>query len=214
MSDRIKINPESPEPDVMRHAAGLLRRGAVIGYPTETSYGLGADAFNNVARERIFVIKGRGSERQLPVVLYGLDQLATLCAPIPASVRLLAERFWPGPLTVVVSLRAPLRQVLGGEASVAVRVSGLAVARELPRASGCPLIATSANESGKPPAQTADEVAEFFEPRLDLILDGGRTSGTSPSTIVDLQGVEPLLLRAGPVDFDEVRQALVGESLP
>jgi L-threonylcarbamoyladenylate synthase len=198
----------------MEHAAELVRRGGVIGYPTETSYGLGADALNTTARERIFVMKGRRSGRRLPVVVYGLDQLATLCDPIPASVRLLAERFWPGPLTVVVPLRAPLREALGSETSVAVRVSGLAVARELPRAAGCPLTATSANESGKPPAQNADEVAEFFEAQLDLILDGRPSSGTRPSTIVDLQGVEPLLLRAGPVDFDEVQQALRGESLP
>ena len=214
MSDRIKVNPDLPEPEVIEHAAELVRQGAVIGYPTETSYGLGADALNFAARERIFAMKGRGSEKQLPVVVGGLDQLAALCDPIPASVRLLAERFWPGPLTVVVPLRARLREALGGETSVAVRVSGLAVARELPRAAGCSLIATSANESGKAPARTADEVAEFFGARLDLILDGGSTSGTRPSTIVDLQSVEPLLLRAGPVDFDEVLQALRGESLP
>jgi len=214
VSDRIKVNPDSPDPEVMKHAAELVRRGGVIGYPTETSYGLGADALNIKAREKIFAMKGRRTGRQLPVVVYGLDQLATLCDPIPASVRLLAERFWPGPLTVVVPLRAPLQEVLGGETSVAVRVSGLAVAQELPRAAGCSLTATSANESGKPPAQTADEVAELFGVQLDLILDGGRTSGTRPSTIVDLQGVEPLLLRAGPVDFDEVQQALSGGSLP
>ena len=214
MSDRIKVNPDSPEPGVMKHAAAIVRRGGVIGYPTETSYGLGADALNIQARERIFLMKGRPSGRQLPLVVYSLDQLATLCVPIPASANLLAERFWPGPLTVVVPLRASLQEVLGGETSIAVRISGLAVARQLPRAVGCSLTATSANESGKPPAQTADEVDQFLGGQLDLILDGGRTSGTQPSTIVDLQGVAPLLLRAGPVDFDEVQHVVNGGAMP
>ena len=87
MPDRIKVNPDLPEPEVIEQAAELVRQGAVIGYPTETSYGLGADALNVAARERIFAMKGRGSEKQLPVVVYGLDQLAALCDPIPASVR-------------------------------------------------------------------------------------------------------------------------------
>ena len=214
MADRLKVNPESPEPEVMKHAAELVQRGGVIGYPTETSYGLGADALNPAAREKVFAMKGRSSERQLPLVVSGLDQLATLCHPIPASVLLLADRFWPGPLTIVVPLRTSLRKVMSGETSIAVRVSGLAVARHLPRIAGCSLTATSANQSGEPPAHTAAEVVEYFGDQLDLILDGGGTSGTRPSTLVDLQGAQPVLVRAGPIDFDEVLHALRGKPLP
>jgi L-threonylcarbamoyladenylate synthase len=210
----VKVDPDRPEPRVIQRAAKLLRRGGVVGYPTETSYGLGADVLNREACDRIFAMKGRDPEKALSVIVPDLDQVASLCHPVPLPVRLLAERFWPGPLTLVVPLRPELGQALRGESSVAVRVSGLAVARELARAAGCSLTATSANRSGEPPARSADEVSKTFGPQLDLILDGGGTFGSRPSTIVDLLGRKPRLLREGPVDFGEVLQALRGRPSP
>jgi len=209
----VRVNPLRPQPDVVRRSAELLRQGGVIAYPTETSYGLGADALNRQARERILAMKGRHPDKALPVIVSDLDQLAALCSPVPSAVAVLAKRFWPGPLTLVVPLRPELRDAFGGT-SVAVRVSGLPLARQLARASGCCLTATSANPSGQPPARNAREISKTLGSALDLILDGGTTSGGRPSTIVDLVGGEPRLLRVGPVAFDEVLQALKDEAAP
>jgi L-threonylcarbamoyladenylate synthase len=208
----VKVDAERPRPEVVYEAAELIRRGGVIAYPTETAYGLGADAMNRDARERIFAMKGRGHDKALPIIVSDLDQLTTVCHPIPRTVRVLAARFWPGPLTLVVPLRRELRGGFDGGPSIAVRVSGLALARELARVSRCCLTATSANRSRGEPARNGRQVSETFGDALDLILDGGEVSRLAPSTIVDLMGETPRLLRAGPVLFDEVLQALSSES--
>lgn len=210
----LAVDPHRPDPDLVRRAADLVRRGGVIGYPTETAYGLGADALDREARERVFALKGRERGKPLPIIVSDIDQLASLCDPVPDSVRVLADRFWPGPLTVVIPLRSELRNAFDGEVTVAVRVSGLFLARELARVSGTCLTATSANRSGDMPARNANQVAAAFGDRLDLILDGGKSSGLRPSTIVDLVGGEPRLVREGPIVFDEVLQALSGGSAP
>jgi len=210
----VKVDVEQPRADVVREAVELIRHGGVIGYPTETAYGLGADAMNGDARERIFAMKGRGRDKALPIIVSDLDQLAAICHPIPRMVHVLAARFWPGPLTLVVPLRSELREGFGGGTSIAVRVSGLTLARELARVSRCCLTATSANRSGGEPARNAGQVLATFGDALDLVLDGGEVSGLAPSTIVDLIGETPRLLRAGPVHFDEILQALRSEAAP
>jgi L-threonylcarbamoyladenylate synthase len=210
----VKVDVERPAPELVREAADIVRRGGVIGYPTETAYGLGADAMNRDARERIFTMKGRGRDKALPIIVSDLDQLASLCHPIPATVQILAETFWPGPLTLVVPQRDDLREAFGGGTSIAVRVSGLPLARELARMSGCCLTATSANRSGGEPARNAKQVSQTFGAALDLVLDGGESSRLAPSTIVDLTGAAPHLLRAGPVAFEDVLQALRGRGAP
>lgn len=206
--ERIRVDPNRPEPDIVEHAANLLRRGAVVAYPTETFYGLGADAFDSGACERIRRLKGREADKPLPLIVDGVDRLESLCDPIPHALYALATRFWPGPLTLVVPVRTGLGGPLTGHPTVAVRVSGLVLARELVRKAGVPLTATSANRSGKPPATTADEVGTFWSEGVDVLLDSGPTSGVQPSTIVDLSGRTPRLLRQGPVGFDEVLKVL------
>ena len=210
----IEVNPEQPRLETVRQAADCVRHGGVIGYPTETAYGLGANALDRVARQRIFAMKGRDRDKPLPVIVANLEQLGVLCRPISPKVRVLAGRFWPGPLTLVLPVRRELQGNLGGTTSVAVRVSGLALARELARVSGCCLTATSANRSGEQPAQSARKVWATFGTGVDLILDGGDTSGLPPSTIVDFMRDEPRLLREGPVVFEEVLQALRARPVP
>jgi L-threonylcarbamoyladenylate synthase len=210
----VKVDARQPRPEVIREAAELIRHGGVIGYPTETAYGLGADAMNGDSRERIFAMKGRMREKALPIIVSDLGQLGAICHPIPRRVRVLAARFWPGPLTLVVPLRSELRERFGGATSIAVRVSGLALARELARVSRCCLTATSANRSGGEPARNAGQVSATFGDELDLILDGGEVSALTPSTIVDLTGEAARLLRVGPVPFDEILQALRSEAAP
>jgi L-threonylcarbamoyladenylate synthase len=212
--DIVKVDPRAPDPALIRESARLLQRGAVIGYPTETFYGLGADARNRAARERIFAVKGRQRDKALSVIVSDADRLAFLCEKVPPPVAVLAARFWPGPLTLVVPLRRELRVSFGGGDSVAVRVSGLPLARELARAAGCCLTATSANRSGEPPADNARELSKTLGSELDLILDGGPTPGDRPSTIVDVTGGEPRLVRDGPVAFDDVLQTLRDGAVP
>lgn len=206
--DRMRIDPHRPEPAVVERTVEALRGGAVIAYPTETLYGLGANPFDPAAYERILELKGREAGKALPIVVADLPQLDLLAGPLPAAVGLLSERFWPGPLTLVVPVRRDLPGALAGWSSVAVRVSGLALAREIPRVAGFPLTATSANPSGESAARNADEVEAMFGEDLDLILDGGPSLGDKPSTIIDVSGPEPRLLRRGVTSFEEISKVL------
>lgn len=189
------IDAERPQKDAIERAAAIVRGGGVVAYPTETFYALGASAENEGARERLFALKGREAQKLLPVIVADVDALARLAA-LSARALSLAERFWPGPLSLVLPRKS-------GRGTIAVRVSGCRAARELAAAAG-PLTATSANRSGEPPATTAAAVEAVFGDALDLVLDGGPTPGGLPSTLVDLTSDEPVLLRKGAVDFQEV----------
>ncbi len=202
--DRVRVDPHRPEPEVVDRTVEALRKGAVIAYPTETFYGLGANPFDPAAYRRILELKGREAGKALPVVVADLSQLDLIAGELPAVVGPLAESFWPGPLTLVVPVRRDLPGALAGWSTVAVRVSGLALAREIPRVAGFPLTATSANPSGDSSARTADEVEAMFGEGLDLILDGGPTLGDEPSTLIDISCPEPRLLRRGVIPFEEV----------
>ncbi len=204
----MKVDPERPEPEAIARAAQLLRGGAVAAFPTETFYGLGANAFDVAAWERIIEMKGREAGKALPLIVADFGQLECLCDEPPATLAPLAAKFWPGPLTLVIPTRAGLQGALAGLATVAVRVSGLALARELTRAAGFPLTATSANLSRSPPARTADQVEATLGFGIDLLIDGGQARGESPSTIVDLSGPVPRLLRNGAVSFQEVLRVI------
>jgi L-threonylcarbamoyladenylate synthase len=202
---REPIDPDAPAREAIARAGEVLRGSGVVAYPTETFYALGARAADPAACERIFLLKGREEGKPLPLIAADLEQVLLVAAELPDCLSRLAARFWPGPLTLV------LRAGLPGWTSLAVRVSSCPAARELARAAGGPITATSANRSGQPPARTADQVEAAFAacaPPLDLILDGGATPGGLPSTIVDLTGGEPRLLRAGPIDFQQVVREL------
>jgi L-threonylcarbamoyladenylate synthase len=175
--------------DVAR-AAGILRAGGVVAFPTDTVYGLGGAT--DAAVRRIYELKGRAQEK--PLVLMGADveSLMDRVQMSPIALRYM-RRFWPGPLTLV--LRSS-----GG--SVGVRVPDLGLARDLLRASG-PLWTTSANRSGYPDTMSADEVAAEL-PDLDAVLDGGRAPGDVPSTVLDLSGPRPVVLREGAIPLSDL----------
>lgn len=177
------------EPGALERAAAIVRAGGVIAVPTETFYGLAADASNAAARARIYEIKGRPGSMALPVVAASVEQVIAALGPIDARSANAAARFWPGPLTLV----------LGDD--VAVRVPAHDFVRALCREAGALLTATSANRTGEPPAETAAAVAASLGAALDLIVDGGRTPGGKPSTIADLRGETPRLIRAGAIDL-------------
>ena len=192
-------------PAALRAAAEVIAAGGIVAVPTETFYGLAADPFRDAAVARVFAVKGRSSERALLLIASDVEQVASHLGPLPPMGRRLAEKFWPGALTVLVGAPAALaKDVTGGTGTVGVRVPAHPVARDLCRVCGRPLTATSANVSGEPPSPDPDEVERTLGARIDLLLDAGRAPGGEPSTIVDVSGRTPRLVRAGAIAWDEV----------
>lgn len=203
---RIVIDPSNPEPERLAEAAAVIRAGGLVAFPTDTLYGLGADPFNPAAVDHVFVAKGRAAGRALPLVAADEEQVVSQLGPIPPLAHMLAERFWPGPLTILIAADAALPSaVTGGMARVAVRVPAHPVARSLCRAANSVLTATSANPSGETATNDPGAVAVALASFVDLLLDAGRTAGGPPSTIVDVTGAEPRLVRAGAIPWEAIQ---------
>ncbi len=186
------------QPEDLQRAVGALRAGLVVAYPTETFYGLAADAWQPAALQRLLALKGR-TGAPLSLILAHPEQLDRVVEQVPAAARVLMDRHWPGPLTLVLPARADVPAPLVGPAGVGVRLSPHPVACELARLLDAPLVATSANRSGEPPASTAGEVARGL-PGVDLVLDGGATAGGAPSTVVAMDAAGTLsVLRRGAI---------------
>jgi L-threonylcarbamoyladenylate synthase len=192
------VDGSAPDEAVVARAADVLRAGELIVYPTETLYALGGLALLAAAAHRVRLAKGRADGKPLPLIVADAEAARALCRSWPAAADTLAARFWPGPLTLVLpaSGRVPV-EVTAGTGTVAVRVSGLPLARALSRAVG-PLVSTSANQAGEPPAVTCSEALAAVGAAVALALDGGACTG-APSTIVDLTGDHPVVLREGAV---------------
>ena len=196
----------------IRRAAALLRAGELVAFPTETVYGLGADALNGAAAARIFAAKGRPADNPLIAHIAGESGLAGLIAGEPCTcARKLMRAFWPGPMTLIFpkSPRVP-REVTAGLDTVAVRMPSHPVARALIRAAQTPIAAPSANRSGRPSPTTAAHVLEDMEGRIPLILDGGPCEVGLESTVVDVTGARPRILRPGGVTL-EMLEGVVGD---
>ena len=187
-------------PEDIAAAAGLLRNGKLVAIPTETVYGLGANGLDENAVLRIFEAKGRPQDNPLILHISEPKELESICHDIPAQAWLLAEHFWPGPLTMVLPVRdlVPKRTTAGLD-TVAVRCPKTAATRELIRLAGVPIAAPSANRSGKPSTTTAAHVLHDMDGRIEAILDGGPCEVGVESTIVDLTGEHPRILRPGAV---------------
>ncbi len=193
----------------IKTAGELLSQGELVAIPTETVYGLAADALNGEAVARIFEAKGRPSDNPLIVHIADLSEWARLVKEIPENARRLADAFWPGPLTIILSA-SPLipPQVTAGLKTVAVRFPAHPVTRAVIRAAGCPLAAPSANRSGAPSPTNAARVFEDMDGRIAAILDGGDCAVGVESTVVDLSLPRPRLLRPGGVTPDMLREVL------
>lgn len=206
---RLPVHPEQPEPVAIERAAAVLRAGGVAAIPTDTLYGLAANPFDAAAVERVFAVKGRTAERALPLVAASAGQVCEWIGRLPPMGERLAARFWPGPLTLVVLAPPTLAPaVTGGGPTVGIRVPDHLAARALCAAAGVPLTATSANRSGAPPTRDPAVVAEALGDAVDLLVDAGMTPGGPPSTIVDVTGAEPRLIRAGAIAWDDVLACL------
>jgi L-threonylcarbamoyladenylate synthase len=185
----------------------ILQKDGVIAFPTDTVYGLGADAFNSTAVERIYEIKNRPKYRQFPLLIADVKQLTTLAEPIPEIAWFLARRFWPGGLTLVLSKKDSVPAYLASRPTIAVRIPNHPVCQALIKHLGNPLIGTSANISGQPAALTAEEVEHQLGGKIDLIINGGQCPGGKESTIVDITHKPPVILRQGIIPSQEIDKA-------
>jgi L-threonylcarbamoyladenylate synthase len=188
-------------------ALKILQNGGIVAFPTDTVYGLGSLAFDNAAIESIYTAKNRPIEKAIPILIGDLSNLDQVADNIPDMALRFAARFWPGPLTCVIPKKQTLPPAVSATATVAVRIPDHDDARALLRAAG-PMAVTSANISGQPSPSTAQEVYEQLNGRIPLILDGGKTKGGIPSTLVDCTGMEPVILRKGPVMLAELLATL------
>ncbi len=194
-------------PQALSLAVETLRGGGAVAFPTDTIYGVGALAFESGAIAALFAAKSRPPEKAIPVLIAEPEDLEKVALAVPDMAHKLAARFWPGPLTLVVPKRPNLPAALSTKPTVGVRVPDHPVARALLRLSG-PLAVTSANLSGQASPCTAEEVLAQLGSRIALILDGGRTPGGRPSTVVDCTAAEPLILRQGPITRQAILAAL------
>ena len=198
------------ERDAIERAVAVLHRGGVVAFPTDTVYGLGAHSAMATAVEKLFQVKERERLKAIPLLIARSEDLATVAAQVPEAAWRLAERFWPGPVTLVVPKAATVLDVLtGGGTTVAVRVPAHELALQLITALGVPLATTSANLSGKPETVTADEVQQALGERVRLVLDGGRCPGGVASTVIDVTTDPPCIRRRGAM-IHEVEAFLAG----
>lgn len=209
MTHIIKINAETPEPERIGEAVAILKGGGVIGFPTETFYGLGADARNEAAIDKIFGVKGRDFSNPILVVVGEPGQVDLFAQDIPVQARVLMKRFWPGPVTLLFRASTAVSpRLTAGSGKIGIRLTSHPVARELARRLGGPLTATSANLSGAPECSTAMEVFSQLEGRIDGIVDGGPTPGGKGSTIVDTTDSPARVLREGVIPAALIRDSL------
>jgi L-threonylcarbamoyladenylate synthase len=204
---RVLTNAEHPSQEAILVAVEVLRAGGIVAFPTDTLYGLAVDPRRADAVERLFALKGRDPAVAVPLIAASLEQ-AMLATNFTERERRAAAAFWPGPLSIVARANACITpEALGGRPTVAIRVPAHEIAREVARAFGFPITATSANRSGTPAADSADAVAAAL-PNVDVLLDGGRAPGGAPSTIICFDDARPILLREGAVPWERVIKSL------
>ena len=209
---RLRIADPDRDRSAIACAGTVLRDGGLVGLPTETVYGLAANALDDAAVRRIFAAKGRPADNPLIVHLASAAQLADVVADVTPLAAALTARFWPGPLTVVLDAAADLpAATTGGLPTVAVRVPDHRVARAVIAAAGVPVAAPSANRSGRPSPTTADHVAADLGDRLDLLIDGGATGLGVESTVVDARGTRPVVYREGALTREQLGPVAGGD---
>lgn len=194
------INPDDPDPKALAEAAHLLREGRLVAFPTETVYGLGADAGNPRAIERLNQVKGRPPDKPYTIHLYDAEQIKQFVDAVPPVAEQLMATFWPGPLTIVMPAKR--------SGSVGFRLPNHPVAREFLRRCGCPVVAPSANRSGFPPPTDGQEVRAALGAQFDCLLDAGPTPLGRESTVVSVLGDRAAVLREGAIPAQAIRDAV------
>ena len=209
----VKIDPFQIDENEMKEAAELIRKGELVAFPTETVYGLGADALHPEASNKIYAAKGRPSDNPLTVHICKFEELVSIAKEVPAQAEKLADAFWPGPLTMIVwkNEKVPY-ETTGGMETVAIRMPKHPVALKLIEESGCLIAAPSANTSGKPSPTEASHVKLDLDGKIPMILDGGPVGIGIESTIIYLTEDTPMILRPGYIT-KEMLEEVLGEEV-
>lgn len=210
----VAVSPDEPRSDRLRAAVETIRAGGIVAIPTETFYGLATDAFRPDALVRLNRIKGKADDAPILLLLADRGQVELVARDLPPAFSSLAERFWPGPLTMVVRASADVpEEISGGRGTVGIRVPGLALPRLIAAELGRPVTGVSANHHGTPPCRAAEEVLRSLPDGVDLVVDGGPCPGGAPSTILDLSSGRPRILRQGIVPVSALEPFLDEEGL-
>ena len=205
----VKIEEDNIDQEMIEEAGKIIRSGGLVAFPTETVYGLGGDGLNEASSGKIYAAKGRPSDNPLIVHIAGMEALPKIARKIPVAAQKLAERFWPGPLTMIFEKTDCVPYATtGGLNTVAVRMPSNKIARALIEASGGYIAAPSANLSGKPSPTEARYVIEDMNGRIDMIIDGGAADIGLESTIIDLTGERPIILRPGYITEEMLEDTL------
>ena len=201
----IQINPESPTSDVINSAANLIRNGELVGFPTDTLYGIGCDAFNLKATEKLFLLKERPFSKPINLLISELNQIKSIVPLITQTAKKLISEFWPGALTIIFpKKKGILENISGGLESIGVRMPNYIITLQLIKQVNMPIAATSANLSGHTSSTTVEEVIDHFQNKIPLIIDGGKTPLELGSTIVDITEDTPKILREGFIPKEEI----------
>jgi L-threonylcarbamoyladenylate synthase len=207
----IKIATESYPAKELSFVVSILKKNGLVVYPTETFYGLGANGLSPEAVKKIFVLKKRDRTKPLPVVISDREMLDPLIADMPPAAEPFLRLFWPGPLTLIFPAHPHLpRELLGATKTVGVRLPSHEGVRDLVRKAGFPVTATSANISGEEDLSDSERVCDIFRGKVDCIVDGGKTKGGRPSTVIDLTSRKPRVLREGALPVSKLKRWLEG----
>lgn len=197
------------KPELFSQAVEALKRGDVIVFPTETLYGLGADALNPAAVEQVFLLKGRDPKNPIPIIIADQAMLRRVATEVPPLAERLIKRFWPGPLTLILPGRKELpKPLLSADRGIGVRISSHPLATQLAQVLNRPLTATSANPSGREPARTVREATSYFSDKVGVFLDGGTLASKRGSTVIDVRGSLITILREGEISASQLEEAL------
>lgn len=209
MPEILKLGTDSSEEKIITRAAEILTSEGVIAYPTETFYGLGADATNEKAIQKIFPIKGRNFKNPISLIIAQTDDVDSLVRDVPESAKKLMTAFWPGALTIVFSASDKISPLLtAGTGKIGLRISSHPFAREIVKKIKRPLTATSANLSGMAECSLSSEVIKQIGDRIDAIIDWGKTQGGKTSTIIDVTCDPPVILRDGAINRQTIRKCV------
>ncbi|MBP5532994.1 MAG: threonylcarbamoyl-AMP synthase [Lachnospiraceae bacterium] len=204
-----KINIDSFSREDLKEAALFIREGKLVAFPTETVYGLGGNAYDSTASARIYAAKGRPSDNPLIVHISEFSEIKPLVKEVPDVAKALSDRFWPGPLTMILEKSDSIpKETTGGLDTVAIRMPSHAIANMLIKEAGVPIAAPSANASGRPSTTKAEHVIEDLSGRIDMIIDGGSSDIGLESTIVDLTVKPALILRPGYITIEMLREVI------
>jgi L-threonylcarbamoyladenylate synthase len=199
----LKLSDKNTD-EIIHRAITVLNAGGIIAYPTETLYGLGTRIDNESALKRLYALKHRPTEKTIPIIIGSTSQLPSLAEHVNDTAHRLIETFWPGPLTLIFNARNKLSTYVTSARKIAIRVPGESFALQLAKSAGFPITATSANISGLPPARSASMVQDYFGASIDLLIDGGESGSTIPSTIADVSKEPAVVLREGAIEASRI----------